>query len=198
MEIDVETEGESSVNRGASFSNYQPVTKGQWERRLQTDINMAKQALQEALSMEKPSFLYEAKPSCSSHSSNNSRPPSSTYASSTENISRLLQNWVRKPLNSSSSSDRANSAESTQISVTANSPSSDGKTGSFGNEKRSNTVSLEICSLFQVESKPNLEPELHYSQLETWATWLFDENYVGGNETNMNMLDLALDESELF
>nr|AXY87671.1 myb-related protein 306-like protein [Cymbidium sinense] len=195
LEIDVETEGESSLKRGASISNYQSVTKGQWERRLQTDINMAKQALQEALSMEKPSFLYEIKPSCSSHSSNNSRSPSSTYASSTENISRLLQNWLRKPPNSSSSSDRANSAESTQISVTANSSTSVGKTVSFGNDKRSSIVSPETCSLFQVESKPSLEPELHFSQLETW---LFDENYVGGTESSMNMLDLALDESELF
>lgn len=187
LEIDVETDGESSINKVAGFSNYQPITKGQWERRLQTDINMAKQALREALSMEKPSFLYETKPSCSSHSSNNSRPTSSTYASSTENISRLLQNWTRKPPNP------ANSAESTQFSVAANSTSSEGKTGSFGINKSRNMASAEACSLFQVESKPSLEPEFHFSLLETW---LFDENYVGGNEGNM--LDIALDESEMF
>ncbi|KAH0452765.1 hypothetical protein IEQ34_017089 [Dendrobium chrysotoxum] len=193
LEIDVEIDGESSMNKRTGFSNYQPITKGQWERRLQTDINMAKQALQEALSMEKPSFLYETKPSCSSHSSNNSRPPSSTYASSAENISRLLQNWIRKPPNPSSDSDRANSAESTQLSVAANSSSSEGKTGSFGDNKSRNIVSPEACSLFQVESKPTLEPELHFSLLETW---LFEESYGGGNDSNM--LDIGLDESELF
>ncbi|XP_020575683.1 myb-related protein 306-like [Phalaenopsis equestris] len=195
MEMDAETDGESSIKKGARFSKYQPIiTKGQWERRLQTDINMAKQALQEALSMEKPSFLYESKPSCSSHSSNSCQPPPPTYASSTENISKLLQNWIRKPAQKSSSdSDRANSAESTQISGTANSTSSEDKTGRFGDNKRGNIVSPESCSLFQVESKPSLEPELHFSLFETW---LFDENYVGGNESNM--LDMALEGTELF
>ncbi|KAG0482979.1 hypothetical protein HPP92_011063 [Vanilla planifolia] len=77
------------------FSNHQPIAKGQWEKRLQTDINMAKQALQEALSMERPSFLYEAKPTQGTHCSGSQPSSSSTYASSTENISRLLENWVR-------------------------------------------------------------------------------------------------------
>ncbi|KAK7292210.1 hypothetical protein RIF29_07986 [Crotalaria pallida] len=110
-----EQEGHSS-----SSSNSQP--KGQWERRLQTDIQMAKQALSEALSLHKPTTNNnifptpdnETKPSSSSshiHSTNitttstyhtkqpNHASPSSSYASSYENISKLLENWMMKSPN---------------------------------------------------------------------------------------------------
>lgn len=63
------------------------IRKGQWERRLQTDISMAKQALREALSLDK------------------SRPPpltqtsSSSYISTADNIARMLESWTncKKP-----------------------------------------------------------------------------------------------------
>ncbi|KAL0917009.1 hypothetical protein M5K25_012048 [Dendrobium thyrsiflorum] len=170
-----------ALQEGTGFSNYQPIAKGQWERRLQTDINMAKQALQEALSMEKPRFLYESKPSCSSHSS--STPPSSTtYASSTENISRLLENWTRKtPKNSSKSTQHS---VNNLVNVGTDSTSSDGTITSVPNN---NMVSPET-GLFQVDSKPSLEERFPLSLIETW---LFDENYGGGN----TVLDLSLDDA---
>ncbi|XP_074564329.1 myb-related protein 306-like [Curcuma longa] len=52
------------------------VAKGRWEKCLQTDIGMAKRALSEALAVERP-------------------PAATSYASSTENISRLLQSWLK-------------------------------------------------------------------------------------------------------
>ncbi|XP_039056906.1 myb-related protein 306-like [Hibiscus syriacus] len=58
-------------------SSSQSVSKGQWERRLQTDIRLAKQALSEA-------FSTDSKPS-----------NESSYALSAENISRLLENWMK-------------------------------------------------------------------------------------------------------
>ncbi|CAL9776938.1 unnamed protein product [Musa acuminata subsp. burmannicoides] len=68
------------------------ISKGQWEWCLQTDIHMAKRALSEALSMEKSDDLPDSMASSAEYNFN-IRP--STYASSTENISRLLEGWLR-------------------------------------------------------------------------------------------------------
>ncbi|KAF8039350.1 hypothetical protein BT93_B1781 [Corymbia citriodora subsp. variegata] len=89
-------------------SSSQSISKGQWERRLQTDIHMAKQALCEALSLDKssPSPLADLKPSDHDghniDTGNNSTRPSyqatvssGTYASNTENIARLLEGWMK-------------------------------------------------------------------------------------------------------
>nr|QDL88483.1 myb-related protein 306-like isoform X3 [Cymbidium ensifolium] len=182
-------ENEGGMIAGSGFSKNQSIAKGQWEKRLQTDINMAKQALQEALSMEKPSFLYESKPSSSSHSS--STPPSSTtYASSTENISRLLENWMRKaPKNSDKSTQHS---VKNFVNIGADSTSSDGTITSVANN---HIVSPEI-SQFQVDSKPCLDERFSLSLIETW---LFDENYWGGNGSNI-VLDFSFDDAshELF
>ncbi|KAK3130056.1 hypothetical protein QOZ80_6BG0488340 [Eleusine coracana subsp. coracana] len=64
------------------------VPKGQWERRLQTDIHTARQALREALSLE-PSPPAKASPPLPTQAA------SATYASSAENIARLLEGWLR-------------------------------------------------------------------------------------------------------
>lgn len=95
-----------------SSTSHESISKGQWERRLQTDIQMAKQALCEALSLDKTppanntnvpasiapsSAPAETKPVLTLNPSNTNPPlKPSGYASSTENISRLLQNWMKK------------------------------------------------------------------------------------------------------
>ncbi|XP_062193264.1 myb-related protein 306-like isoform X2 [Phragmites australis] len=66
---------------GGGCEKLPTVPKGQWERRLQTDIHTARQALRDALSLE-PSPLPTP-------------PGSATYASSAENIARLLEGWLR-------------------------------------------------------------------------------------------------------
>ncbi|GLT54881.1 hypothetical protein SLA2020_280430 [Shorea laevis] len=96
--------GPEGDSRDGFSASQQPMARGQWERRLQTDIHMAKQALCEALSPEKPIIAAQ----------------SSTYASSTENIARLLKGWKR-----SNSPKRA---------MTQNSVSSDQGTPSKGND----------------------------------------------------------------
>lgn len=130
--------GEDGVGGDAvSSDSHQSMAKGQWERRLQTDIHMAKQALREALSMETPAFMAEVgKQPSSSHSGEfnsvltRSQTMSSssaaaaaaavaTYASSAENISRLLQGWMRNtetPAASGRVSATRSSSESTQLS----------------------------------------------------------------------------------
>jgi transcription factor MYB, plant len=65
------------------------VPKGQWERRLQTDIHTARQALRDALSLEPsatPLAKVEPLPTA---------PGCATYASSADNIARLLEGWLR-------------------------------------------------------------------------------------------------------
>ncbi|XP_054782622.1 myb-related protein 306-like [Prosopis cineraria] len=82
--------GQGNSRDGSSASRSMP--RGQWERRLQTDIHMAKRALSEALSPdhETPSCLSESNPS---------KPASQglSYASSADNIARLLKGWMKNP-----------------------------------------------------------------------------------------------------
>lgn len=78
------------------------LLRGQWERRLQANIHMAKQALRDALSMEEDdppagAADVDIKQSISSSTVTITKCiHSSTYASSTENIARLLQGWRKK------------------------------------------------------------------------------------------------------
>ncbi|KAL6846147.1 hypothetical protein ACP4OV_023595 [Aristida adscensionis] len=77
-----------SDGAGGGAGKRPAVPKGQWERRLQTDIHTARQALRDALSLE-PSPPAKAAPLLPTP------PGSATYASSAENIARLLEGWLR-------------------------------------------------------------------------------------------------------
>ncbi|KAF4403173.1 hypothetical protein CsatB_017665 [Cannabis sativa] len=95
-------------------NNSHQISKGQWERRLQTDIHMAKQALCEALSLDKPidhhnHNLGESKPSITTttcfhtscdhqdhdHKNTTKSHQPLSYASNAENIARLLESWMK-------------------------------------------------------------------------------------------------------
>ncbi|XP_051133501.1 myb-related protein 306-like [Andrographis paniculata] len=89
-------EHEQICHENGSFSDSN--SKGQWERRLQTDIHTARRALCEAL------FLYKPGENPSSESAicrksppeNAPIPAPAEYASSADNIARLLENWNKK------------------------------------------------------------------------------------------------------
>ncbi|XP_039042439.1 myb-related protein 306-like [Hibiscus syriacus] len=171
-------------NQDGVFS-FQSVSKGQWERRLQTDIRLAKQALSEALSVDKPTRSTDLKPS------------NELYASSVENISRLLENWMKttpKPVTaccdggdngtnsadtvtqgsfingssgtSSSGDEGAFSGETTPFSQGFDSISGFNKSCSSSDNVSHESVSVEKQNanlmtpenvvVFQDESKPNL------------------------------------------
>ncbi|BBH00319.1 myb domain protein 94 [Prunus dulcis] len=89
-------------DQGSSTSS-QAISRGQWERRLQTDIHMARQALRDALSPEKPSTLSSDLKPADGFLISTTKPAqdqsTTTYASSTENISRLLKGWMKNPQN---------------------------------------------------------------------------------------------------
>ncbi|KAK1359819.1 Transcription factor MYB31 [Heracleum sosnowskyi] len=112
---------------GANSESYSSSSKGQWERRLQTDIHMAKQALCEALCLDKSpttSTTTTASPAASVQASPppNST-PSSSYASTADNMARLLGNWMKKSPDSSSLSQdhQTNSSEITKTQEYSNS-----------------------------------------------------------------------------
>ncbi|XP_062195040.1 myb-related protein 306-like [Phragmites australis] len=75
---------------GAEVKSRSAAPKGQWERRLQTDIHTARQALREALSLD-PSPASSSKPQVPAPEP----AVQATYASSAENIARLLEGWMR-------------------------------------------------------------------------------------------------------
>ncbi|KAL3528379.1 hypothetical protein ACH5RR_007701 [Cinchona calisaya] len=95
----------NSQDRGggqsSSGSHDSTISKGQWERRLQTDIHMARQALCEALSLDKTTYPTSNNNTASLVPVSVPVPapvpaPTPAYASSAENIARLLQNWIKK------------------------------------------------------------------------------------------------------
>ncbi|KAL8124546.1 myb-related protein 306-like [Apium graveolens] len=68
------------------------ISRGQWERRLQTDIHMAKQALNDALSLDQKPMIVVPPPNPNHEAASTS---SQLYASSTENIAKLLKGWMK-------------------------------------------------------------------------------------------------------
>ncbi|KAK8493215.1 hypothetical protein V6N13_021461 [Hibiscus sabdariffa] len=171
-------------------SSVQSVPKGQWEKRLQTDIRMAKQALSEALSLDKPS--------CSTDSNE------STYTSNAENISWLLESWMKptpKPVTASGgcggADHRTNSAETVTHGSFTNggTSSSDGETTplrqgldsffSFNNsschssdnvshgsvsveEQNASFMTPENGVVFHDETKPNSGDRVPLTLIEKW------------------------------
>ncbi|CAA2963207.1 myb-related protein 306-like [Olea europaea var. sylvestris] len=206
-------QGNDEQNQEGS-SDSQSIPKGQWERRLQTDIHMAKQALCEALSLDKwntnlldskpfPVTLSETKPI-----------QTSTYASSTENIARLLQNWTKKSPNSSQA---GSSQSTTQTSFnnpsigTSSSPSEgtisattpEGFDSFMGFSSSNSDVSqsegepkvnaanfIPEAGTLQGESKINLDIQMPLTLLENW---LFDDASAQGG--GGYIMDMSLGEN---
>ncbi|XP_022768542.1 myb-related protein 306-like [Durio zibethinus] len=197
------------------FFSTQSVSKGQWERRLQTDIRMAKQALSEALSIDKLNSLTGSKDINLSHPYlRPSLSQGSTYASSAENISRLLENWMKnppKPAAHQTNSGETMTQNSFNNTMTAGSSSSDEGAfnattpeafDSFFSFNSSNSdVSHESVSvdqnanltpensLFQEESKPNLGTQVPLTLIEKW---LLDDSSAQAPE---DLITMTLEDS---
>lgn len=170
-------------------------SKGQWERRLQTDIHMAKQALCEALSLDKstPTLFPNTKPlminGLNLPQKFGSPIQSSTpYVSNTENIARLLENWIKNSPKSSRST-----SETTQPNAgRGGSSPSEGTTAVEGNLNSASSGSVSRgTTLFQGQIKPCSEAgQMPLTMLEKW---LFDE--VGGAQVQDELMDLSFGET---
>ncbi|KAK4360742.1 hypothetical protein RND71_019694 [Anisodus tanguticus] len=118
-----EADDHFSVENGTHLSSSNSSTsRGQWERTLQADINMAKMALHNALTLDNSTSPYIKQ----------ENPQVSTYASSTENIARLLQGWMRPSFstnNSESSKTSSNNIATTGSSSCEGTPSAESKGG---------------------------------------------------------------------
>ncbi|CAK9186103.1 unnamed protein product [Ilex paraguariensis] len=174
------------------FSSSHSISRGQWERRLQTDIHMAKQALNDALTLEKPSLVTELKPSNGFYSYTKPNQPCSSYASSTENIARLLKGWIKpkaEQITSSSEGTPSVESKSTGIDLSEAFESLFGfESFDSSNSDLSQSTSPE-ASLFQDESKPDHSALGPFSMLEDW---LLDESAVHGKE---DLNDFSFDDT---
>lgn len=167
------------------YETYESISKGQWERRLQTDIKRAKQALQAALSQEDDDSIPDLKPSPAagkdSTAAASSTCTTTTYASSTENIARLLKGWMQnsspnhsKPSKSSSTDQSFNypGGNDSACSNNGRGESSEDFESLFGLESFDSTYSSEFS-----QSTSNTPEEPTKVPLEMLENWLLDEGY---------------------
>ncbi|MBA0634567.1 hypothetical protein Godav_029641 [Gossypium davidsonii] len=178
--------GSESYSREGFSSEKHQISRGQWERKLQTDIQMAKQALTDALSTEKSSGLA-------------SKPRG--YASSTENIAKLLKKWMRNPPKPASSDNMggigtpgkenksSNSIEMSEVFESLDVfESFDSSNSDF-----SQSLSPDQARLFQDESKPDVN---ELGQLTLLEKWLFDDGANQGKDDQLS--DIKLDGNAIF
>ncbi|KAK2351938.1 myb-related protein [Trifolium repens] len=172
-----------------NFSASQRIPRGQWERRLQTDIQMAKKALNEALSVspQKLSSNFSASNLSNSNSISSTKelPQSICYASSADNIARLLKGWMKNPIKSS---------RSTNSSVAQNSFNNIDCVSSSGTKGESEILSETFESLFGFESLESLESsnsEFSHQSLSPDTTVLQDESKpeVGSETMPFSLLE---------
>ncbi|KAE8689278.1 MYB306 protein [Hibiscus syriacus] len=184
-------EGCSRDGFSSSSSTYQ-ISRGQWERKLQADIHMAKKALSDALSPEKSSRSAEFVP----FNGTTSYVKPSGYASSTENIAKLLKGWMRNPLKMAGSADSSEEGTDSMMEDKNSKEMTEGFQSVLGFE----SLDYSICnisqsmspeaSLSQDESKPTLRAQTQLSLLEEW---LFDEGVNQGKD--YQLCDLGLEEN---
>ncbi|KAL6657547.1 hypothetical protein ACP70R_005327 [Stipagrostis hirtigluma subsp. patula] len=173
-------------------------SKGQWERRLQTDIDMARRALREALTPlndAKPQPLDGAgagaggdSPASSSSGASQCSPSAATsaggpYVLTTENISRMLDGWAgRKGRRGGGSA-----GPGTPGAAESASGSSDASEVSYGG-----AAAPATGPLFEYETKPAVAPE--QTQLSAIESWLFEDDSNFHHQVQAgNMLDVAMD-----
>ncbi|XP_051136800.1 myb-related protein 306-like [Andrographis paniculata] len=203
--------GQIGNSSSSSSSESKMISKGQWERRLQTDIHTAKQALCEALSLDKSAVSSSNATLFSSMDHRTIPPqPSSTYISSTDNIARMLENWMKKPPNTPQSSESTtsinniNNNNNQSVNLPSSSPSEGTAFSSFNSPNSDVTqsvsvedqeVKFEAANLTQdrthgvISSKNALvdvQTEMPLSLLEKW---LLDE--AGAQGQDGDFMDMA-------
>ncbi|KAK1432862.1 hypothetical protein QVD17_09764 [Tagetes erecta] len=163
-----------------SSSSSHCISKGQWEKRLQTDIHLAKQALNDALSVDH-------KPLIISPQIMKSPTQTSVYPSSTDNIAKLLKGFMK---NSTSNNKKTCSNSSTR-------ESSDECKNSSGvdlSEAFESLFGFDRCfgspnnsEFSQSNTSNESKEELQFTMFENW---LLDET-AGDDVVNQGKEDLS-------
>uniref|UniRef100_A0A7C8YII3 Uncharacterized protein n=3 Tax=Opuntia streptacantha TaxID=393608 RepID=A0A7C8YII3_OPUST len=187
------SDGLYSTSPTSPDQNQNSSGRGQWEKKLQTDIHMAKQALCDALSStdKKPTINLFPQLINNSSSTNNDSPnnqkqgqPSAIYASSTENIAKLLQSWSRntpkKTLSSHSSEEPVQTEEKMACDEVFRSVFGPLESTESPNSEFSQTVSPE-ASFFEHESKPFCDVGGGQNKLSLLEKWLFEDCSIQQN-----------------
>nr|CAB3457055.1 unnamed protein product [Digitaria exilis] len=176
------------------------LNKGQWERRLQTDIHTARQALRDALSLDPSSSPAPAAkvaaaappPPVTTH------PGSTAYASSAENIARLLEGWLR-PVGKGpeASGSTSTTATTTQCSGEGGAASASGGGGAAANTAvQTPEYSTETSKMTSSGGAAGSAAPA-FSMLESW---LLDDGMGHGDDEVGLMADVVPlgDPSEFF
>ncbi|XP_052176721.1 myb-related protein 306-like [Diospyros lotus] len=161
-------------------SSLRSLSKGLWEKRLQTDIDKVKQALNKALSLDKQSTLPEPK------TSEGSDHPFSNYVSSIGNIARLLKNWMKKP---PKSSQTAAWETTSQTSIT-NTPFA------VGSSSTTWTTFAPGSSSISTEVAPKVVPTGFDSIFSFIAPYNLDASMIVDEVANAMLVTAALKQGE--
>jgi transcription factor MYB, plant len=166
------------------------VPKGQWERRLQTDIQTARQALREALSL-KPSPPPKVTPLPTPAAS-------ATYASSAENIARLLEGWLRPGSGGGGKGQQASAGSTSTTGTTQQRPQCSGEGAASASASHSGgmaaaAVQTPECST-ETSKMAGASAPPAFSMLESW---LFDDGMGHGKVGLIDAVPLG-DPSEFF
>ncbi|KAL0535696.1 hypothetical protein IC582_030037 [Cucumis melo] len=198
--------GGGSEGSGVQSQSNTTLSKGQWERRLQTDIHTAKKALCEALSLEKKpnleEYYYNNNLKILQESPTAPTPPpqttttTTTYASSAENIARLLENWMKKSPTKSSeittTTQVCMSEEGSQISATNNY-----NNNSPDHQKPNNNNNLEgFFNNYSSHSTTNDQEAV--VPLTFLEKWLFDDAALAHvhDDDDHQLISVSLDEAQ--
>ncbi|KFK33762.1 hypothetical protein AALP_AA5G057000 [Arabis alpina] len=198
----------SSSPSSSSANSNSNISRGQWERRLQTDIHLAKKALSEALSPAVAPIVTSTVATTTTSSSVESRrstssaygflktqETSTTYASSTENIAKLLKGWVKNSPKTQNSADQMVYTDSeTKEVIKSDDEECAGAFQSFSGfdhlKDCDSSYHQDVVSPDH-ETKPDITGSSNQSQWSLFEKWLFEDS--GGQ-----IGDILLDENPNF
>ncbi|XP_062190707.1 transcription factor MYB30-like [Phragmites australis] len=174
-------------------------SKGQWERRLQTDINLARRALREALTPlddvkpQQPNAVGAGtgcgdSPASSSSGASQFSPSAAAglYVLTTENISRMLDGWAGRKGRRGGSS-----GPGTPGGAESASGSSEASEVSYGGAAIVSAAPSMAGPLFEHETKPAVAAQ--QTQLSAIESWLFDDDSNYHHIQSSSLLDAAMD-----
>jgi myb proto-oncogene protein len=180
--------GGSAKRMGDGAAAPAPAPKGQWERQLQTDMHTARQALQEALSIDTappPAVAIKPEPLPLAQLPAPALSPA-MYACSIENVVRVLELWMQR-----SASEKASAQSMTSVSAV-----SGGGEGGSGSQSGTARALEGFTGMTKVDGAGGAGPGPS-SSLPMLESWLLDDSGMGHGDEGLFCVPLA-DPCEFF